>query len=87
MTFNYSKMITADFKPNKLLATNKANGQHNEIKMRMTSAQRSNALHLSQMNLDHILPEVFSMTNLIRLDLSFNNIVKLSTQIGELTNL
>jgi len=34
-----------------------------------------------------VLPEVFSMTNLIRLDLSFNNIVKLSAQIGDLTNL
>ena len=53
----------------------------------MTQAQRSNALHLSQMNLDQVLPEVFSMTNLIRLDLSFNNIVKLSAQIGDLTNL
>jgi len=39
------------------------------------------------MNLDQVLPEVFTMTNLIRLDLSFNNIVKLSVQIGELTNL
>ena len=39
------------------------------------------------MNLDNVLPEVFSMTNLIRLDLSFNNIVKLSPTIGELTNL
>lgn len=29
-------MISADFRPNKLLATNKANGQHNEIKTRMT---------------------------------------------------
>ena len=80
-------MIAPDFRANKLLATNKSNGQHNEIKARMTQAQRSNALHLSQMNLDQVLPEVFSMTNLIRLDLSFNNIVKLSTQIGELSNL
>ena len=80
-------MIAADFQNNKLLATNKANAQHNEIKARMIQAQRSNALHLSQMNLNATLPEVFSMTNLIRLDLSFNNIVKLSAQIGELTNL
>lgn len=39
------------------------------------------------MNLDQVLPEVFSLLNLIRLDLSFNNIVKLSPRIGELTNL
>lgn len=39
------------------------------------------------MNLDNVLPEVFTMTNLIRLDLSFNNIVKLSAQIGDLSNL
>ena len=80
-------MITADFKANKLLATNKSNAQHNEVKTRMIQAQKSNALHLSQMNLDVVLPEVFGMTNLIRLDLSFNNIVKLNAEIGELTNL
>jgi len=80
-------MITADFKPNKLLAVNKANGQHNEVKTRLVQAQRSHALHLSQMNLDQVLPEVFKMKNLIRLDLSFNNIVKLNPLIGDLTNL
>jgi len=31
-------MITADFKPNKLLATNKSNGQHNEVKTRIVTA-------------------------------------------------
>jgi hypothetical protein len=44
-------MITADYKANKMLATNKSNGQHNEIKARLTVAQRSNALHLSNMNI------------------------------------
>jgi len=39
------------------------------------------------MNLNNVLPEVFTMINLIRLDLSFNNIVKLSPLIGSLTNL
>ena len=53
----------------------------------MVQAQRSNALHLSQMNIDKVLPEVFSMTNLLRLDLSFNNIVKLDPKIGDLSNL
>jgi len=39
------------------------------------------------MNLDTVLPAVFNMRNLIRLDLSFNNIVKLNPKIGELSNL
>lgn len=79
--------IQADFEQNKLLATNKSNGQHQEIKARIVTAQRSNALHLSQMNLDMVLPEVFKLTNLVRLDLSFNNIVKLSPQIELLDNI
>lgn len=40
-------MITADFKPNKLLATNKANSAHNEVKSRIEIAKKSNSLHLS----------------------------------------
>jgi len=51
------------------------------MKARIVTAQKSNALHLSQMNLDLVLPEVFKLTNLVRLDLSFNNIVKLSPRI------
>ena len=39
------------------------------------------------MNLDVVMPEVFKMTNLVRLDLSYNNIVKLSPQISQLCNL
>lgn len=39
------------------------------------------------MNIDVVLPEIFKMKNLIRLDLSFNNIVKLNPAIGDLTNL
>ena len=70
--------IEPNFKANKLLAVNKSNAQHNEIKTRMTIAQKSNALHLNNMNLDIVLPDVFKMKNLLRLDLSFNNIVKLS---------
>lgn len=70
-----------------MLATNKANGSHNEIKARMITAQRSNSLHLSQMNLDNVLPEIFKLKNLVRLDLSYNNIVKLSPQIELLENI
>ena len=80
-------MIKSDFKPNKLLATNKANQSHNEVKSRMEIAKRSNNLHLSQMNLDHVLPQVFKMTSLTRLDLSFNNLVRLDPAIGDLSNL
>jgi len=40
-------MITADFKPNKLLATNKSNASHNEVKSRIEIAKKSNNLHLS----------------------------------------
>ena len=80
-------MITADYKANKMLATNKSNGQHNEVKSRLIVAQRSNALHLSNMNISQVLPEVFTMVSLVRLDLSFNNLVKLSPQIGDLVNL
>ena len=71
-------MIRADFKPNKLLAVNKNNAQHKEVATRMTIAKKSNALHLNQMNIDIVMPEVFAMKNLVRLDLSFNAIVKLS---------
>ena len=39
------------------------------------------------MNLDVILPEVFKLTMLIRLDLSCNNIVRLDPRIGELGQL
>jgi Leucine-rich repeat (LRR) protein len=80
-------VIKPHFEPNKLLAVNKSNAQHNEIKTRLTVSLKSNALHLNQMNLDCVLPEVFKMQNLIRLDLSYNNIVKLSPQIGNLPNL
>lgn len=81
------KMITADFKPNKLLATNKSNAQHNEVKTRLVTAQKSKSLHLSNMNLDCVLNEVFKLTNLVRLDLSYNNIVRLDPRIGDLQQL
>ena len=73
-----SCVIKPHFEHNKGLAVNKANAQHNEIKTRLEIAKRSNALHLNNMNLNSVLPEVFKMVKLIRLDLSYNNIVKLS---------
>ena len=80
-------MIKSDFIPNKLLATNKNNAQHNEIKTRLALARKTNSLHINQLNLDVILPEVFSLLNLTRLDLSYNNIVKLSPRIGDMPQL
>jgi len=47
-------------------------------------AKKTKSLHLNQLNLDTVIPEVFSLLNLTRLDLSFNNIVKLSPRIGDL---
>ena len=71
-------MIRPNFQPNKLIAINKNNPQHKEIQTRMTVAKKSNALHLTQMNIDIVMPDVFNMLNLVRLDLSYNAIVKLS---------
>ena len=50
--------IKPDFNANKLLAVNKSNKQHDEIKTRMIVAQKSNALHVNNMNLDSVLPSV-----------------------------
>ncbi len=69
------------------MATNKSNAQHNEVRTRLTLAKKTNSLHLNQLNLDSVIPEVFSLVNLVRLDLSFNNIVKLSPKIGDMANL
>ena len=50
--------LKSDFTLNKLLATNKNNAQHNEIKTRMGIAKKTNSLHLNQLNIDIVLPEV-----------------------------
>ena len=51
-------MIKSEFTPNKIVATNKNNAQHNEIKARIAIAKKTNSLHLNQLNIDIILPEV-----------------------------
>jgi hypothetical protein len=61
------KTINPNFKPNKLLAVNKSNAQHNEIKTRMVVAAKSNALSLGNMNLDVVLLDV-SISVLIIID-------------------
>ena len=70
--------IKPDYEDNKLLAVNKANGQHQEINTRILIAKKSNVLHLNNINISVVMPEIFNLNKLIRLDLSFNNIVKLS---------
>ena len=52
------KTINPDFKVNKLLAVNKSNAQHNEIKTRLIVAQKSNALSMNNLNLNMVLPDV-----------------------------
>ena len=61
------KTINPDFKVNKLLAVNKSNAQHNEIKTRLIVAQKSNALSMNNLNLNMVLPDVsaFYCINLI----------------------
>lgn len=53
-----SSYIKPHFDANKKLAVNKSNAQHNEIKTRMTVALRSNALSVSNMNIDVVMPDV-----------------------------
>jgi len=79
--------MKAEFVPNQCLTLVKTTSQHNELKAKLQLAKKTNVLHLSSLNLDVIFPEVFTLTNLVRLDLSFNNLVQIPTTIGELTNL
>jgi hypothetical protein len=51
-------MIKSEFTANKLLATNKDNSQHNEIKTRIALSKKTNSLHLNQLNIDIVLTEV-----------------------------
>ena len=68
--------IEPNFNPNKLLAVNKSNKQHDEIKTRMITAQKSNALHINNMNLDTVLPSVsirIEISNVIFVTLGFQH--------------
>ena len=42
-----SNTIKPNFVPNKSLAVNKSNAQHNELKTRLEVAKKSNALHFN----------------------------------------
>jgi len=79
--------MKAEYIPNRCLQVTKTTNQHNEIKSKIQLTKKTNILHLSNLNLDFIFPEVFKLVNLIRLDLSFNSLVQVSPLIGNLINL
>lgn len=58
-----------------------------DIKARLRTAERNGSLTLSNCNLTAVPNAVFQLVNLIRLDLSFNGITQLSTDINKLTKL
>ena len=81
-------MLKTEFKSNWLVTTNPSNTQHNEIKTKLSQAGQTKILHLNNYNLDTILPGVIKLgCTLIRLDMSFNNIVKIEKEIGEMKSL
>lgn len=79
--------LEADYKPNSSLSTSKLGKNHSEIATKIKKAKESNSLHLPNLNLDFVFPEVFGLTNLVRLDLSYNNLVRLDASIGQLVDL
>ena len=50
-------------------------------------ARQTGTLYLSHLNLKFIPEEVFTMTNLVRLDLGWNHLEEISPRIGELAKL
>lgn len=57
------------------------------IQQRILAARRSNVLHLSNMGLKEIPPVVFTMTNLKRLDVGWNRITRIPSEIQRLDGL
>lgn len=80
--------IAPAFTPNAVLASHPNNTQHNELKTKYKQAKTNGGmLHLSSFNIDVIFSEIYSMTFLVRLDLSHNNIRVLDPAIGQLLKL
>ena len=80
--------IAPAFTPNAVLASHPNNTQHNELKTKYKQAKTNGGmLHLSSFNIDVIFSEIYSMTFLVRLDLSHNNISLLDPAIGQLLKL
>ena len=53
----------------------------------LDKARQTGTLYLSHMNLKVIPEEVFTLTNLVRLDLGWNHLEEISPRIGELAKL
>lgn len=57
------------------------------LSTRYEQARRTGCLHLSHCGLDKIPPEVFEMTDLVRLDLGWNELTEIPDEIAELGKL
>ena len=53
----------------------------------LAEASRTGWLHLSMQGLDHIPHQVFKLKNLTRLDLGYNRITHIPSEIGKLINI
>mmetsp|Transcript_8619 Transcript_8619/g.9795 ORF Transcript_8619/g.9795 Transcript_8619/m.9795 type:complete len:104 (+) Transcript_8619:3-314(+) len=78
--------IEPDYEANSNQPISKS-GLHRELVAKIKLSKKSKSLHFCSLNLDYIPSEVFSLTKLIRLDLSYNNLVKISEEIGTFTSL
>ena len=50
--------MKAEFVPNQCLGLVKTTNQHNELKTKILVSKKTGVLHLSNLNLDFVLPEV-----------------------------
>ncbi len=50
--------MRAEFVPNICLGLAKGTNQHNELKAKLQLAKKTNVLHLSNLNLDVLFPDV-----------------------------
>ena len=80
-------MKSIAFAPNSTLTMFKSSLYHDETKSLIALAKTTRILHLNHLNLDYILNEVFTIKNLIRLDLSYNSIKTIQPEIGKLSKL
>jgi len=60
---------------------------HMEYNSRLEQAAKSGVLHLSHLDLEEIPKEVFSLTNLVRLDVGWNQIRCVPDEIAQLSKL
>lgn len=81
--------LEADYAPNSSLSRTQKSNNHDEINTRIKTAAATSSLHLNNMNLDNLdsFGDLFKLTSLVRLDLSYNNLVRLDERIGLLVNM